>query len=374
MTRVLIDEVISEVDYNGNPITDPEDFYKFQNHLILMGGIRLRQYRVQSDECTYREQAFKCYNNRELKETMQMPNLGHDIEWTSRSENEETPYYRGAFRSYPGSGFVVMLPRDRERAMGMISALKQDLWIDGHTRMISIDFNLFNPSTGLHTVARIVFEFGESAATTPSRAIRTWRFMRYENNLASKIFDICFTTFVLFTVISELREYLCAAKCCKFQRDPSYWHSHKYNVLDWGMCVLSLFLCLSAYVCLVAMCCFCASYSVCLAFNFVIGSCLLATWRESQKLDLVNREKYVSLLYIEYLLTVTNYFILICGQLLLVKVCFVCLFLYLSFSLLLFFCGLDCCVMCSLFFCSCSNTRHSLLDWDFSSRCSGAQA
>ena len=238
MTEVVLDEVINEVDYNGDRITDPEDEYKFQNHLILMGGIRLRQYRVQSDECKYRGRPFKCYTNDELKETMKMPTLGHDIEWTSKSENNETPYYRGAHGSYPGSGFVVMLPRDGEQAATIVDALKQDMWIDGHTRMISIDFNLFNPTTGLHTVARVVFEFGRTAATTPSRSIRTWRFMRYENNVTAMIFDACLALFVVFTIISELREYLCEGAWCTCEPDNSYWGV--WNFLDCMCLILNL--------------------------------------------------------------------------------------------------------------------------------------
>lgn len=248
MKRVILDEIVNEEDYNGNAITEDGDghLYTFQNHLILMGGVRLRQYRVQSDVCTYREQAFKCYTHHELTETMKMPNLGHDIEWTSKSENNETPYYRGAHGSYPGSGFVVMLPRHEANATAIVDALKQDLWIDGHTRMISIDFNLFNPTTGLHTVVRVVFEFGRTAATTPSRSIRTWRFMRYENNIAAIIFDWCCAIFVILTIISELKEYLCEEKWCKCKKDDSYWNI--WNVLDWGTSSLSLSLSLCLFI------------------------------------------------------------------------------------------------------------------------------
>ena len=71
--------------------------------------------------------------------------------------------------------------------------------------------------------------------------------------------------------------------------------------------------------------CYCSS--VCLIFNLVIGLLILCTWIEAEKIDLLNQETYVSLLYLEYMLTVTNYFIMICGMFLFLK-----LFKYMTFS------------------------------------------
>lgn len=62
-------------------------------------------------------------------------------------------------------------------------------------------------------------------------------------------------------------------------------------------------------------------------FNLVIGLLILCTWIEAEKIDLLNQETYVSLLYLEYMLTVTNYFIMICGMFLFLK-----LFKYMTFS------------------------------------------
>ena len=265
LTEVLFDEMIVDQDYNGDPIPPTSrDFNKFGNHLILLGGFRLRQYRVKLDECKYLDETFNCYTKEEDKTSMVIPNYD-TIKWSSRSENDETPYYRGALGSYPGSGFVVPLPGTNAEARKIVDDLKDALWIDGQTRMISTEFNLFNPTTGLHTVARIVFEFSQSGAVVPSKSIRTWRFMRYENNFAAVICDGVYALFVLFRILSELQEF------CSFLRKghcSTYWTF--WNTMD----------------------------VVCLVLNLAIcGMTVYMTQFEVPSLDLVNRDKFVPLVY-----------------------------------------------------------------------------
>lgn len=66
--------------------------------------------------------------------------------------------WRGKYGSYPGGGFIVELPLDYQTAMKNVSFLRNISWMDGGTRFLAMDFNTYNPSTSLHTVARIAWE------------------------------------------------------------------------------------------------------------------------------------------------------------------------------------------------------------------------
>ena len=266
LIETVMDEMIVEEYYNGEDITAEKDIDKFNNHLILMGGFRLRQYRVKSEECMYRDQMFTCYTNEEETKTMKSVHDGayEDIEWTSRSENDETPYYRGEHGYYPGSGFVVLLPRHRVNATKIVGGLKKGLWIDAHTRMISLDFNQYNPSTGLHTVSRIVFEFTHSGAVIPSKSIRTFRFLRYTHNFQAVIVDSFFGLFVLFSIISELREF------CSFRRRGDCWG------------YLSFWNCMDV---------------ACVILNLSIGIMNIIIYYEGKQKQLTNREEFVSMVF-----------------------------------------------------------------------------
>ena len=262
MVQVLLDEVYVDENYNDVALPDV-DKHHFGMHLVLMGGFRLRQYRVKAEECKYRDQAFLCYTNEEDKETMTSDDY-EDIPWTSTSENDETPYYRGEHGYYPGSGFVVKLTRNHTEATAIVEGLKKGLWIDGQTRMVSIDWNNFNPTTGMHTVSRIVFEFGHSGAVIPTKSIRTWRFLRYERNRAAMVCDIVFAVFVLLAIITELREFY------GFNRQGNSWGYFSFwNMID----------------------------MVCLTGNLCIGLMNFIIYWEVKHEDLIHPDVFISLVH-----------------------------------------------------------------------------
>ena len=66
--------------------------------------------------------------------------------------------WRGKYGSYPGGGFIVDLPLDYQSSLEIIDFLRSISWLDGATRFLAADFNTYNPSTALHTVARIAWE------------------------------------------------------------------------------------------------------------------------------------------------------------------------------------------------------------------------
>ena len=66
--------------------------------------------------------------------------------------------WRGKYSSYSGGGFIQDLPLDLQSALATIRFLRNISWMDGGTRFLAADFNTYNPSTGLHTVARLAWE------------------------------------------------------------------------------------------------------------------------------------------------------------------------------------------------------------------------
>ena len=66
--------------------------------------------------------------------------------------------WRGKYSSYPGGGFIQDLPLHLEDALKEVARLRNISWMDGGTRFLAADFNTYNPSTGLHTVARLAWE------------------------------------------------------------------------------------------------------------------------------------------------------------------------------------------------------------------------
>ena len=59
------------------------------------------------------------------------------------SDNVDIPYW-GQFALYAGSGFVYDLPLNLTDARAQWLQLKQDQWIDEHTRLVLLDWNMYN--------------------------------------------------------------------------------------------------------------------------------------------------------------------------------------------------------------------------------------
>jgi len=55
-------------------------------------------------------------------------------------------------------GFVLDLPLNSTAALSQIAVMKSSGIIDRATRGVFVDFNLFNPTEGLHTLGRLAFE------------------------------------------------------------------------------------------------------------------------------------------------------------------------------------------------------------------------
>ena len=117
-----------------------------------------------------------------------MTNSNLELDWKSTQENDEEPFVFGVKDNYPGSGFIVMLPRNETESLNILTKLQEDTFIDGATRLISIDFNLFNPTSAMHTVTRLIFEFGADGDVSGSFE-PDMRLLRYDNNYTRMIFD-----------------------------------------------------------------------------------------------------------------------------------------------------------------------------------------
>lgn len=75
--------------------------------------------------------------------------------WTYQTEEElDGSGHWGLISSYGGGGFVQDLALNREASLAIISELKQNLWIDRGTRVVFVDFTVYNANINLFCVVR----------------------------------------------------------------------------------------------------------------------------------------------------------------------------------------------------------------------------
>ena len=135
----------------------PEDDYYVQEQQALLGGILLRQLRLPHVECDYEGfTEHTCYDNNAFFEgTVDFGAVSYTFQDADALVDQT---WGGKYGSYPGGGFTETLALDYDSALQRMAFLRNISWLDGGTRFLALDFNTFNPSSGLHTVARLAWE------------------------------------------------------------------------------------------------------------------------------------------------------------------------------------------------------------------------
>ena len=189
------------------PVLLNEEDVAIQN--ILLGGIRIRQLRVISEQCAHHPELFtKCYPKWASKneDKTSLSNFDTPISWTSCDDNHEQQTWYGLVDTYPGSGFVIDIPKNKTESLEIINTLKENDFIDKQTRVIFTDFNLYNPNLNVHTVGRLSFEFPHTGGIQTYKEIKTWRFERYSDTRGKlvRIFEIILIVIISFNTLLEL--------------------------------------------------------------------------------------------------------------------------------------------------------------------------
>jgi len=224
------------------PVLLNEEDVAIQN--ILLGGIRIRQLRVISEQCAHHPELFtKCYPKWASKneDKTSLSNFDTPISWTSCDDNHEQQTWYGLVDTYPGSGFIIDIPKNKTESLEIINTLKENDFIDKQTRVIFTDFNLYNPNLNVHTVGRLSFEFPHTGGIQTYKEIKTWRFERYSDTRGKlvRIFEIILIVIISFNTLLELynlRQYWKQFEdkkfCEKLKSTSESYFKNKWNILD----------------------------------------------------------------------------------------------------------------------------------------------
>ena len=79
----------------------------------------------------------------------------HACRWTYHTEKEMNgSSHQGILNTYPGAGFYQDLRETKSATKEIIAELKQNRWIDRGSRVVFLDFTVYNPNINLFSVAR----------------------------------------------------------------------------------------------------------------------------------------------------------------------------------------------------------------------------
>ncbi|ELT90189.1 hypothetical protein CAPTEDRAFT_169289 [Capitella teleta] len=226
----LVDGLYWETWYNDRNVSSDELGYIFYENKLL-GVPRVRQLKVRNDSCVvhddFKENIKACYDTYASSIEDKNPfGLINGSAWSYSSEDElDGSSHWGYITTYGGGGFYQDLALNKADSLALIADLKQNLWLDRGTRVVFVDFTVYNANINLFCVIRLVVEFPATGGAIPSWNFRTVKLIRYVS--ASDYFVMaCECIFVLYVIYYIIEETL-EIKRHKLGYFKSFW-----NILD----------------------------------------------------------------------------------------------------------------------------------------------
>ncbi|NWZ95201.1 PK2L1 protein, partial [Nesospiza acunhae] len=235
----LLDNLYWTKWYNNESLAahSTQSYIYYEN--LLLGVPRMRQLKVKNNSCVvhddFKEEISGCYDvYSEDKEERVSFGLINGTAWRYHSEEElGGSSHWGILTSYSGGGYYIDLKMTREESAEALQVLKEKLWLDRGTRVVFIDFSVYNANINLFCVLRLVVEFPATGGAIPSWQIRTVKLIRYVSTWDFFVVacEIVFCVFIFYYVVEEALEL----HIHKFQYFTSIW-----NILDVVVILLSI--------------------------------------------------------------------------------------------------------------------------------------
>lgn len=109
----------------------------------------------------------QCVTSLELQ-LPQIPKVESSFQWKSGQDLQDTLSFWGIAGWYPPGGYAVDLPAlDPSKAKAIIAQLKKNGYLDRATRILLVDFTLFNPSIDSHLIMRLTMEMPATGGVIP---------------------------------------------------------------------------------------------------------------------------------------------------------------------------------------------------------------
>ncbi|XP_034993769.2 polycystin-2-like protein 1 [Zootoca vivipara] len=234
----LLDSLYWTKWYNNESLGHNTQSYIYYENLLL-GVPRMRQLKVQNNSCVvhedFKEDIFGCYDvYSEEKEDRSPFGLINGTAWQYHTEEElDGSSHWGRLTSYSGGGYYMDLKMTRRESARALRVLKENLWLNRGTRVVFIDFSVYNANINLFCVLRLVIEFPATGGAIPSWQIRTVKLLRYVSTWDFFIVacEIVFCVFIFYYVVEEILEL----RIHRLKYFTSIW-----NILDIVVILLSI--------------------------------------------------------------------------------------------------------------------------------------
>lgn len=211
----------------------------------IIGKPRLRQIKVHNSSCdipeTFGGIIKRCYGrygtSLEDKESFPPERLRYSSldAWTYKTYQEldsSSLSHWGKVATYSPNGYTQLLPDNKTAAQLMMAELKRNLWVSPGTRVVFIDFTVYNINLNHWCIVRQTFEFPAAGGVVANSYYTVTKLMRYQDTGDHIVLgaEITVIVFLVFYTIEEIIEMATLGLKTYFKRMS--------NNADWTVIVL----------------------------------------------------------------------------------------------------------------------------------------
>ncbi|XP_029797833.1 polycystic kidney disease 2-like 2 protein isoform X2 [Suricata suricatta] len=177
---------------------------------ILLGVPRVRQLKVRNNTCkafsSFQSMMSECYDRyTSSNEDTSDFGLQQETEWKYSTPNSSSPWHWGFVGVYRNGGFIFTLSKSKSETKNKFINLRLNSWITRGTRVIFIDFSLYNANVNLFCIIRLVAEFPATGGIITSWQFYSVKLLRYVSYY-DYIIASCEITFCIFIIVFTTQE------------------------------------------------------------------------------------------------------------------------------------------------------------------------
>ncbi|XP_027624642.1 polycystic kidney disease 2-like 2 protein [Tupaia chinensis] len=213
--------------YNHQQLYNLKNSSRIYYENILLGVPRVRQLKVRNNTCRvyplFQSLMSECYGKYTSKnEDLSEFGLKRDTEWKYSTSKINSPWHWGFVGVYRNGGYIFTLSKSKSETKNKFIDLRLNSWITRGTRVIFIDFSLYNANVNLFCIIRLVAEFPATGGILTSWQFYSVKLLRYVGYYDYFIAS-CEITFCIFLIVFTTQEVK-KIKEFKFTYFKSIWN------------------------------------------------------------------------------------------------------------------------------------------------------
>ncbi|XP_059273619.1 polycystin-2-like protein 2 isoform X2 [Mustela nigripes] len=210
MEGPLLEGLYWDAWYTNKTLYDLKNSSRIYYENILLGVPRVRQLKVRNNTCkvysSLQSLMDECYDRYTSKnEDLADFGLQVETEWKYSPPDSTSPWHWGFVGVYRNGGFIFTLSKSKSETKNKFIDLQLNSWITRGTRVIFIDFSLYNANVNLFCIIRLVAEFPATGGIITSWQFYSVKLLRYVSYY-DYIIASCEITFCIFLIVFTTQE------------------------------------------------------------------------------------------------------------------------------------------------------------------------